>query len=133
MEQKIDRLAIAVKEGFDGVDAQFKSVDAQFKSVDAQFKSVASMAEVEGLRKELKADLAQMASKADLRRIEATMVTKDYLDDKLADLKGDLIVKLRKTNEKLDFIVSLLRAHAVFSDDDLKRIRTEFQIFPQLQ
>jgi len=79
-----------------------------------------------------KADLAQMASKADLRRIEALMVTKGYLDEKIADLKGDLIVKLRKTNEKLDFIVSLLRAHAVFSDDDLKRIRTEFQIFPQL-
>ena len=123
VEQKIDRLAIAVKEGFDGVDAQFKSVDAQFKSVDAQFKSVASAAEVEGLRQEIKADL---------RRIEALMVTKGYLDERLADLKGDLIIKLRKTNEKLDFIVSLLRAHAVFSDDDLKRIRTEFQIFPQL-
>ena len=116
VEQKIDRLAIAVKEGFDGVDAQFKSVDAQFKSV-------ASAAEVEGLRQEIKADL---------RRIEALMVTKGYLDERLADLKGDLIIKLRKTNEKLDFIVSLLRAHAVFSDDDLKRIRTEFQIFPQL-
>lgn len=77
----------------------------------------ASKAEVEGLRKELKADL---------RRIEALMVTKGYLDEKLADLKGDLILKLRKTNEKLDFIVSLLRAHAVLSDDDLKRIRTEF-------
>lgn len=103
VEQKIDRLALAVKEGLDGVDAQLKAVDERFDRVES-----------------------------DITVVKTTMVTKDYLDEKLADLKGDLILKLRKTNEKLDFIVSLLRAHAVLSDDDLKRIRTEFQIFPQL-
>lgn len=109
VEEKIDRLAIAVKEGFDGVDAQLKTV--------------ASKVEVEGLHKDLKADL---------RRIEALMVTKSYLDEKLFILKGDLIEKLRKTNEKLDFVVALLRARSILSDDDLKRIRSEFQIFPSL-
>lgn len=123
VEQKIDRLAIAVKDGFDGVDKQFAEVNRQFAEVDVQLETVASKTELEGFRKEVKADL---------RRMEALMVTKSYLDEKLFSLKGDLIEKLRKEDEKLNFIIALLRARAILSDDDLKRIRTEFQIFPQL-
>lgn len=93
------------------------------KIVKEGFDATASKVEVEGLHKDLKADL---------RRIEALMVTKSYLDEKLFILKGDLIEKLRKTNEKLDFVVALLRARSILSDDDLKRIRSEFQIFPSL-
>lgn len=36
-----------------------------------------------------------------LTRVEATMVTKSYLDDKLADLKGDLIEKMRKQESRI--------------------------------
>jgi len=34
-------------------------------------------------------------------KVEATMVTKDYLDDKLSDLRGDLVVLMRKEDKKL--------------------------------
>ena len=103
IDEKIDALAVAVKSGFDAVDERLDGVDKRLDEMHVR-----------------------------LRTVEATMVTKSYLDEKLADLKGDLIVKLRKTNEKLDFIVSLLRARAIFSDEDLRRIKTEFQIFPSL-
>jgi len=31
-----------------------------------------------------------------LTKVEATMVTKDYLDDKLADLRGEFFLKLKQ-------------------------------------
>lgn len=34
-------------------------------------------------------------------KIESTMVTKDYLDDKLADLRGDLVVMMQKEDTKV--------------------------------
>ena len=117
IDEKIDALAVAVKSGFDAVDERFDGVDKRFDGVDKRLDGVDKRLDEFHVR---------------LRTVENTMVTKSYLDEKLADLKGDLIVKLRKTNEKLDFIVSLLRARAIFSDEDLRRIKTEFQIFPSL-
>jgi hypothetical protein len=103
VDQKIDLLAIAVKEGFDAVDKRFDGVD---KRLDA---------------------LEQKTT-----RMEATMVTKSYLDEKLADLKGDLIVKIRKLDGRMEFLEDLLRARAVLSDADVKRMRSEYQIFPSI-
>ena len=103
IDEKIDALAISVKKGFDAVDAQFKSVDAQF------------------------ADM-----KSEITTIRATMVTKDYLDDKLADLKGDLIQKLRKEDEKLEFLISLLRTRSVLTESDARNIHEQFRVFPSL-
>lgn len=101
IDQKIDRLAIAVKEGFDAVDKRFTGVDKRLAALEEK-----------------------------TTRIEATMVTKSYLDEKLADLKGDLIVKMRKLDGHLAFIEDLLKARSVFSDADVARGRAEFQIFP---
>lgn len=37
----------------------------------------------------------------EITMIKSTMVTKDYLDDKLSDLKGDLVVLMRKEDRKV--------------------------------
>lgn len=118
-EERFDELLRTVKEGF---DATASKVELEVVRTD--------LAGVKTDLATVKSDLA--AVKTDLAVVKTKMVTRDHLDDKLADLKGDLIVKLRKTNEKLDFIVALLRARAVLSDDDIKNIRSEFQIFPTL-
>ena len=97
IEQKIDQLALAVKAGFDGVDARFDRVEER------------------------------------LTRVEATMVTKEYLDEKLGELRGDLIVKLRKVVGMVDFLATILRSRAILSDEDLRRMRQEFQVFPTLE
>lgn len=43
--------------------------------------------------------------------IESKMVTKDYLDDKLADLRGDLVLLARKSNRKLETVIEELVAN----------------------
>lgn len=66
-----------------------------------------------------------------LDRIEATMVTKDYLDDKLSDLKGDLVVLMRKEDAKLKALIEILQRRNVISGEDVKTILS-MQPFPQM-
>ena len=68
-------------------------VDGQFRRVDEQLR-------------EIKGDITQL--KGDVTQMKATMVTKDYLDDKLADLRGDLVVLMRKPSSRSS--ASALRA-----------------------
>lgn len=64
-------------------------------------------------------------------RIEATMVTKDYLDDKLADLRGDLVVLTRKEDVKVKKLVKILQKRKLISDKDAQEIMS-MEPFPQL-
>lgn len=64
-----------------------------------------------------------------LTKIETTMVTKDYLDDKLADLRGDVILLARKQNKKLSEVVMELRSRNVFDEETAKRL-LELEPFP---
>lgn len=65
-----------------------------------------------------------------LDKIETTMVTKSYLDDKLADLEGNLISKLRKEDEKVNRLIEILQNKSVLNSEDTKQFQ-EFQIFPK--
>ena len=76
---------------------------------------------------ELKGDFSGLKSevgelKSEVSGIKATMVTKDYLDDKLADLRGDLVVLTRKEDNKLKTLVGVLHGKRVISDSDVKKI-----------
>lgn len=55
-------------------------------------------------------------------KMEATMVTKDYLDDKLADLRRDLVALVRKEDYKLTAVVDELVKRDVFDSDTACRI-----------
>lgn len=69
--------------------------------------------------------------KTDITSIKAQMVTKAYLDDKLADLRGDLTLIIRKEDTKLKATVNILADKKVLSQDETKRIFS-MEPFPQL-
>lgn len=62
--------------------------------------------------------------KKEVAKIQATMVTKDYLDEKLADLRGDLVVLMRKEDTKLKALIGLLKRKNVISEEDTKELLT---------
>ena len=64
-------------------------------------------------------------------RIEALMVTKDYLDEKMADLRGDMVVLTRKEDTKLLELIKILKNKKIISVDDEKRL-LKMEPFPQL-
>jgi hypothetical protein len=59
------------------------------------------------------------------------MVTKDYLDDKLADLRGDIVVLMRKEDKKLRALIEVLQKRKVISEDEVRQILS-LEPFPQL-
>mgnify|MGYP001600312807 CR=1 FL=1 len=102
----VDQRFDGVDQQFDGVDQQFDGVDQRFNSVDEQLREAREMTQdlASHVDTQLKEIRAEMATKADLQRF----VTKDYLDDKLADLRSDLIMMARKGNKKLEAFVEEL-------------------------
>ena len=58
----------------------------------------------------------------DMATIKSTMVTKSYLDDKIADMKGDYTGLIRREDRKVNTIVSVLRRKSQLSNDDLNKI-----------
>lgn len=74
--------------------------DGQFSSIDEQFEKVHS----------------------EIATIKSSMVTKDYLDDKLSDLKGELISTIRREDQKINLVVTTLHRKKLLSSNDLKPI-----------
>ena len=63
-----------------------------------------------------------------LKKVRATMVTKDYFDDRLADLRGDIIILLRKEDRRIEYLIGKLREKNILDDKDVKKLESA-QIF----
>lgn len=95
-----------VDQKFDQIDRHFEQVDQRFEQVDQRFEQIDQRLD--------RIDGRLDKSDGRLDRIEATMVTKDYLDDKLADLRGDLIMNDRRLDEKINVLADHLEsAHSL--------------------
>ncbi|MEA1963245.1 MAG: hypothetical protein U9M94_03345 [Patescibacteria group bacterium] len=99
-----------MNERFNSMDKRFNSMDEKFNKVDERLGS---------LEKET-------------TRIISVMVTKDYLDDKLSDLKGDLVILMRKEDVKLKTLVKILHAKKIINENDKNKIFS-LEPFPELK
>jgi archaellum component FlaC len=89
-------------------------------------------AEIGGIKTEIGGIKTEIGGiKTEITRIQATMVTKDYLDEKLFDMKGDIVSIVRKEDAKLKVLVDVLIEKKVLSKEDEKRILS-MEPFPQL-
>lgn len=91
------------------IDKRFDLVDKRFDLVDQRFVDIEHhLGSSEKDIGTIKSDIGSM--KSDIISIKSRMVTKDYLDDKIADLRGDLVLLARKGNTKLSILVEDLVA-----------------------
>lgn len=85
-----------------------KNVDERFDSLETDVsilkKDVGTLKQDVGILKQdigiLKQDYGTM--KKDVGVLKTAVVTKDYLDEKIADLRGDLVTLSRKGNRKFE-------------------------------
>ena len=105
----VNTFATKTEERFEKIDQRFDKVDQRFDKVDQRFDKL------EGR----------------VGSLENQMVTKDYLDEKLADLRGDLVVLTRKEDVKLRALVDILHRKQVLSEDEKQAIY-KMEPFPQL-
>ena len=60
--------------------------------------------------------------KNEIGKVKNRMVTKDYLDEKMADLWGDLVVMMRKEDTKVKTLVDILEKRKIISKEDVQKI-----------
>jgi len=68
--------------------------------------------------------IGEFSNKVEQRfnKIESTMVTKDYLDDRMLNMKGDMVVMMRKEDEKVKTLVQILQRKNLLNDAEAKSI-----------
>ena len=63
--------------------------------------------------------------------IKSNMTTKDFLDEKLSDLRGDLVVLMRKEDTKLLKLVDILKERKLITPEDAMAVLS-MEPFPKL-
>lgn len=96
------------------INTVLETVNTFANHVEGEFASVKQ--EINGIKQEIG------GLKQDIGIIKATMVTKDYLDDKLAIRKADLIIIDRKQEEKINSMASKLADKKVFTRQEAEEI-----------
>ena len=86
--------------------------------------------QMDGKISQMDGKISQMDGR--LTKIEATMVTKDYLDEKLADLRGDMVILTRKEDAKVRKLVDILHKRKVITQKDAEQINA-MEPFPELK
>jgi len=98
--EAINEFSTKVDERFDKVEGDIGSIKSEIGSIKSEIGSI----------------------KSEIGSIKATMVTKDYLDDKLADLRGDLVILMRKEDTKMVKLIEILKRRAVITEAEEKEI-----------
>ncbi|MFA6042983.1 MAG: hypothetical protein WCV85_03495 [Patescibacteria group bacterium] len=95
--EAVHALSVYVDKRFDTLEARF---DGRINGLDTRFSGVEKR----------------------LMSVGSQMVTKDYLDGKLADLRGDLTLLTRKEDSKLLAIVDLLYGKRIMTKTERQQI-----------
>ena len=96
-----------------------QNVNPQFDEIRSDMDEMKT--DINGMKTDMngmKTDMNGM--KADINGIKALMVTKDYLDDKLADLRGDLVILMRKEDTKVTKLIEVLQKKQILNDQEAK-------------
>ena len=117
----------ANQEILDAINVFSSRTDERFERIESDMGSLKSDVGT------LKSDVGTL--KSDVGSIKATMVTKEYLDDKLTNLKGDLIVLMRKEDRKLATLIQVLHERKLITDEDKHKILSlePFPLIPLIQ
>lgn len=84
---------------------------------------------VESIETRLDRRIDSLETKVD--SLASKMVTKEYLDDKMADLRGDLVVLTRKEDMKVRALIEVMEKKKLLSKEEVKKILS-MEPFPQL-
>ncbi len=119
---------------FDKQDERFATHDARFDEIDQKFQDVLEAINTFATHVEERLDGHDrqfVTMQLQMNKIQNTMVTKDFLENKLADFKGELVVLSRKGNTKLSVLIDeLVDQHVLDAKTAVKILALE--PFPQI-
>ena len=105
-------------EKFDQIDSRFEQIDSRFERMDSRLDEMGDA--IQGLASHIDERFDTMDERFDaldgrVTRIESTMVTKDYLDEKLNVQKWDITKIISAENDKVLFLAGALQAEGSLS------------------
>jgi len=122
------------------IDKKFAEQDVKIdkKFAEQDVKSDKKFAEQDGrMRMEIAELLETQITpqfeelRSEMAKMRSEMVTKSYLDDKLADLEGGMVSNLRKEDNKVNKLLKLLETKSILSGEEVRSF-DEYQLFPRL-
>lgn len=119
---EIRLLAETMSDFATNVDGRFNQVDQRFDRLESRMTGMET--KITGV------EIRMTGMETKMTGIGAMMVTKEYLDDKLADLRADLVVLARKGDRKLSELVDELVHQGSLSKDAAHKIMA-LEPFPQ--
>ncbi len=111
-----------IRDILDTVNAFANHTEEQFAEIRQEIGGIKQ--EIGGIKQEIG------GIKQDITQIKATMVTKAYLDDKLADMRGDLTINDRKQDKKVDFLTRTLESKKIITAKEADAV-VAMSPFPQ--
>ncbi len=98
---------------FGGIHGDIKEIKTDLQGVKTDLQSVKT--DLQAVKTDLQADIDSVRNQ---------MVTKSFMTDKMINLKSDLIVMMRKRDEKLEKVVDKLGEKKIFNSKDIKEIKS---------
>ena len=80
---------------------------------------------IDGVEKRIEGVKTELSQKINTVKLELM----DYVGDKITDLRGDIILLMRKEDRRFFHLVKILHGKQVLDDEDIKIIE-ELKIFP---
>ena len=107
-----------LQKSVNGMQGDIKGLKGDMKGLKGDMKDLQETTE------EILEAVGMFANKTETRldKIEASMVTKGYLDSRLTDLKVDLTILIRKEDNKVVKLAETLRDRKVLSSKDVNPI-----------
>jgi len=96
------------------VDNHFERVEKRLDGVEKRLDGV------ENRLDNVENRLDRVESRID--RIEGTMITKEYLDNALIDVRADFISHIKAKDKKVDTLIDILREKKVITSQESKKI-----------
>ena len=84
---------------------------------------------LDGDTKDVNNDISEM--RTDLNKVQSQMVTKDYLDKRVSEMKGESISLVRKEDAKLATTIELLKKKEILSEQE-QNVLLRMEPFPKL-
>lgn len=109
---------------FGGVNERLDKVEGRLDGVE---KDISVLKEDIGV---LKGDVGEL--KEGFGYLKNNMVTKEYLDRKLGELEGRLILIIRKGDERFNLLIEILVEKKAISPKDADKINS-IELFPSLK
>ncbi len=132
---EMDERFVGMDQRFDGMDQRFAGMDQRFDGMDQRFAGMDQRFAGMDQRFDEAHEVVQgLAAHMDERftKIEVAMVTKDYLDVRMGQLRGDLVGMVRKGDDKVDAVIDELEIRKVVDRSSSQRLK-QLSPFPKLR